>query len=194
VALVDYHRLALLEWAWLRQGAFRSIGIAYLFPSAPRFQTAPAPHIIRHRLGLAKWSWTMTILVTGSTGTIGSQVVQRLAGQSIQTRALVRDDASKVKVGHFLRRPLLFMIRRIGLPTRSCCPTMRWSGYGHIHPGCSRISDILDQALFQRDAAMGRATKASARKPAIYWRRSLAASPKDLAPPICERARNFSTS
>jgi uncharacterized protein YbjT (DUF2867 family) len=40
----------------------------------------------------------MTILVTGSTGTIGSQVVQRLAGQSVRIRALVRDDASKVKV------------------------------------------------------------------------------------------------
>jgi uncharacterized protein YbjT (DUF2867 family) len=40
----------------------------------------------------------MTILVTGSTGTIGSQVVQRLARQSVRTRALVRDDASKVKV------------------------------------------------------------------------------------------------
>jgi uncharacterized protein YbjT (DUF2867 family) len=40
----------------------------------------------------------MTILVTGSTGTIGSQVVQRLAGQSAPIRALVRDDASKVKV------------------------------------------------------------------------------------------------
>lgn len=39
----------------------------------------------------------MTILVTGSTGTIGSQVVQRLAGQSVRIRALVRDDASKVK-------------------------------------------------------------------------------------------------
>ena len=33
----------------------------------------------------------MTILVTGSTGTIGSQVVQRLAGQSERIRALVRD-------------------------------------------------------------------------------------------------------
>jgi uncharacterized protein YbjT (DUF2867 family) len=40
----------------------------------------------------------MTVLVTGSTGTIGSQVVQRLAGQSVRIRALVRDDASKVKV------------------------------------------------------------------------------------------------
>jgi uncharacterized protein YbjT (DUF2867 family) len=40
----------------------------------------------------------MTILVTGSTGTIGSQVVQRLAGQSVRIRALVRDDASKGKV------------------------------------------------------------------------------------------------
>jgi uncharacterized protein YbjT (DUF2867 family) len=40
----------------------------------------------------------MTILVTGGTGTIGSQVVQRLVGQSVRTRALVRDDASKVKV------------------------------------------------------------------------------------------------
>jgi uncharacterized protein YbjT (DUF2867 family) len=40
----------------------------------------------------------MTILVTGSTGTIGSQVVQRLTGQSERIRALVRDDASKVKV------------------------------------------------------------------------------------------------
>jgi uncharacterized protein YbjT (DUF2867 family) len=40
----------------------------------------------------------MTILVTGRTGTIGSQVVQRLAGQSVRIRALVRDDASKVKV------------------------------------------------------------------------------------------------
>jgi uncharacterized protein YbjT (DUF2867 family) len=44
------------------------------------------------------WSWTMTILVTGSTGTIGSQVVQRLAGQSVPTRALVRDDVSKGKI------------------------------------------------------------------------------------------------
>jgi uncharacterized protein YbjT (DUF2867 family) len=34
----------------------------------------------------------------GSAGTIGSQVVQRLAGQSPQIRALVRDDASKAKV------------------------------------------------------------------------------------------------
>ena len=40
----------------------------------------------------------MTILVTGSTGTIGSQVLQRLVGQSAQIRALVRDDASKSKV------------------------------------------------------------------------------------------------
>jgi uncharacterized protein YbjT (DUF2867 family) len=40
----------------------------------------------------------MTILVTGSTGTIGSQVVQRLAGQSARVRALVRGDASKAKI------------------------------------------------------------------------------------------------
>ena len=40
----------------------------------------------------------MTILVTGSTGTIGSQVLQRLVGQSAQIRALVRDDASKAKL------------------------------------------------------------------------------------------------
>jgi uncharacterized protein YbjT (DUF2867 family) len=40
----------------------------------------------------------MTILVTGSTGTIGSQVVQRLAGQSAPIRALVRDDTSKGKI------------------------------------------------------------------------------------------------
>ena len=40
----------------------------------------------------------MTILVTGSTGTIGSQVVQRLTGQSERIRALVRGDASKVEV------------------------------------------------------------------------------------------------
>lgn len=33
----------------------------------------------------------MTILVTGATGTIGSQVVQRLAGQGASVRALVRD-------------------------------------------------------------------------------------------------------
>jgi uncharacterized protein YbjT (DUF2867 family) len=40
----------------------------------------------------------MTILVTGSTGTIGSQVVQRLAGQGARVRALVRGDASKAKL------------------------------------------------------------------------------------------------
>jgi uncharacterized protein YbjT (DUF2867 family) len=40
----------------------------------------------------------MTILVTGSTGTIGSQVVQRLAGQGARIRALVRGDAAKVKL------------------------------------------------------------------------------------------------
>jgi uncharacterized protein YbjT (DUF2867 family) len=40
----------------------------------------------------------MTILVAGSTGTIGSQVLQRLAGQGAQIRALVRDDAFKGKV------------------------------------------------------------------------------------------------
>jgi uncharacterized protein YbjT (DUF2867 family) len=40
----------------------------------------------------------MTILVTGSTGTIGSEVLQRLAGQSTPIRALVRDDASKAKI------------------------------------------------------------------------------------------------
>jgi uncharacterized protein YbjT (DUF2867 family) len=68
------------------------------FAVQPRFHTAPAPQIIRRRLGLATWSWTMTILVTGSTGTIGSQVVQRLAGQSARVRALVRGDASKVKL------------------------------------------------------------------------------------------------
>ena len=39
----------------------------------------------------------MTILVTGSTGTIGSQVVQRLAGQGARLRGLVRD-ASKGKL------------------------------------------------------------------------------------------------
>jgi uncharacterized protein YbjT (DUF2867 family) len=38
----------------------------------------------------------MTILVTGSTGTIGSQVVQQLAKQGAKVRALVRD-ASKLK-------------------------------------------------------------------------------------------------
>jgi len=46
----------------------------------------------------------MTILVTGSTGTIGSQVVQRLARQSVRTRALVRDDASKVRSPRALNR------------------------------------------------------------------------------------------
>ena len=40
----------------------------------------------------------MTILVTGSTGTIGSQVVQRLAGESARIRALIRDDSSKAKL------------------------------------------------------------------------------------------------
>jgi len=40
----------------------------------------------------------MTILVTGSTGNIGSQIVQKLAGQSAQIRALVRGGASEVKV------------------------------------------------------------------------------------------------
>jgi uncharacterized protein YbjT (DUF2867 family) len=40
----------------------------------------------------------MTILVTGSTGTIGSEVLQRFAGQSARVRALVRDEASKVKI------------------------------------------------------------------------------------------------
>ena len=40
----------------------------------------------------------MTILVTGSTGNIGSQIVQQLAGQSAQIRALVRGGASEVKV------------------------------------------------------------------------------------------------
>lgn len=38
----------------------------------------------------------MTILVTGSTGTVGSQVLQKLAGQGAQIRALVRD-ASKIE-------------------------------------------------------------------------------------------------
>jgi uncharacterized protein YbjT (DUF2867 family) len=40
----------------------------------------------------------MTILVTCSTGTIGSQVLRRLVGQGAPIRALVRDDASKVKL------------------------------------------------------------------------------------------------
>ena len=35
----------------------------------------------------------MTILVTGSTGTIGSQIVQRLAGAGSRVRALARDTA-----------------------------------------------------------------------------------------------------
>ena len=39
----------------------------------------------------------MTILVTGSTGKIGSQVVERLAGKGAQVRAFARD-ASKLKV------------------------------------------------------------------------------------------------
>jgi uncharacterized protein YbjT (DUF2867 family) len=38
----------------------------------------------------------MTILVTGCTGTVGSQVVERLAGKGVQIRALARDP-SKVK-------------------------------------------------------------------------------------------------
>jgi hypothetical protein len=57
------------------------------FAVHPRFQTAPARHIIHHRLGFATWSWTMTILVTGSTGTIGSQVVQRLVGGIVNLAA-----------------------------------------------------------------------------------------------------------
>jgi len=40
----------------------------------------------------------MTILVTGSTGTIGSQVVQRLAAQNARIRALVRGDTSRAKI------------------------------------------------------------------------------------------------
>jgi uncharacterized protein YbjT (DUF2867 family) len=40
----------------------------------------------------------MTIVITGSTGTIGSQVLQRLVGQGAQIRALVRDDSSKSKI------------------------------------------------------------------------------------------------
>jgi uncharacterized protein YbjT (DUF2867 family) len=39
----------------------------------------------------------MTILVTGSTGMVGSQVVQRLGGQGVAVRALARD-TSKAKV------------------------------------------------------------------------------------------------
>ncbi|MBV8521043.1 MAG: NmrA/HSCARG family protein [Acetobacteraceae bacterium] len=39
----------------------------------------------------------MTILVTGSTGTIGSEVVARLAAQGVQVRALARD-TSKLKL------------------------------------------------------------------------------------------------
>jgi uncharacterized protein YbjT (DUF2867 family) len=39
----------------------------------------------------------MTILVTGSTGTIGSQIVQRLANEGAQVHALARD-TSKLKV------------------------------------------------------------------------------------------------
>src|SRR5262249_17996017 len=39
-----------------------------------------------------------TILVTGSTGTIGSQVVQGLAAQGARIRALVRGDAAKAKL------------------------------------------------------------------------------------------------
>jgi len=38
----------------------------------------------------------MTILVTGCTGTIGSQVVERLAGKGVQIRAMARDP-SKLK-------------------------------------------------------------------------------------------------
>jgi uncharacterized protein YbjT (DUF2867 family) len=38
----------------------------------------------------------MTILVTGSTGTIGSQVVQQLANEGAQVRALALD-TSKLK-------------------------------------------------------------------------------------------------
>ena len=39
----------------------------------------------------------MTILVTGSTGAVGSQVVQRLAAQGVKVRPLARD-TSKCKV------------------------------------------------------------------------------------------------
>jgi uncharacterized protein YbjT (DUF2867 family) len=38
----------------------------------------------------------MTVLVTGSTGNIGSQVVQLLAKQNLDVRALVRGESSKV--------------------------------------------------------------------------------------------------
>src|SRR5262249_17464581 len=48
VTLVDYHRLALQKWAWLRQGAFRSISVAYVGRSVavhPRFPNrACSPH------------------------------------------------------------------------------------------------------------------------------------------------------
>jgi hypothetical protein len=65
--------------AGTRLEAHTTGGAAHSCPASvaadPRLQTAPAPCIIRHRFGFATWSWTMTILVTGSTGTIESQVV-----------------------------------------------------------------------------------------------------------------------
>jgi uncharacterized protein YbjT (DUF2867 family) len=80
--------------------AFWSIGVAYrtLCCRPPPFPNrACAPHHPPSSQ-IAAWSSTITILVTGSTGTIGSQVVQGLAGQSARVRALVRGDASKIKV------------------------------------------------------------------------------------------------
>ena len=38
----------------------------------------------------------MTILITGSTGTVGSQILERVAGQGTPVRALARD-AAKLK-------------------------------------------------------------------------------------------------
>jgi len=50
-----------------------------------------------YHLAFEPEGWTMTILVTGSTGTVGSQVVQGLAAEGAQVRALARD-TSKLQV------------------------------------------------------------------------------------------------
>ena len=69
--------------------AFWSIGVAYrtLCCRPPPFPNrACAPHHPPSSQ-IAAWSSTITILVTGSTGTIGSQVVQRLVGGIVNLAA-----------------------------------------------------------------------------------------------------------
>ena len=67
------------------------------------------------------------ILITGATGTVGSEVVKRLSAESVQVRALTRDPG----------KPTSFGSRRLKLLKATSRMRIRSAGYAPVWTGRS---------------------------------------------------------